>query len=57
MQVHVQVAVRAGGVQLAEGGAADSITAAQNGRPLAPAPDKPAKKGTPWLCSLREKPP
>ena len=42
-RLHVQVAVRAGGAQLAEG--RDAITCAQNGRTLAAAPTKPAKKG------------
>ena len=56
VQLHVQVVVRAGGTQLAEGGATDNTNPAQNDRTTASAPAKPAKKGTPWLCSFRGSP-
>ena len=56
VQLHVQVVVRAGGTQLAEGGATDNTNPAQNDRTTASAPAKPAKKGTPWLYSFRGSP-
>ena len=55
VQLHVQVVVRAGGTQLAEGGARDNTNPTRDDRTFAPAPAKPAKKGTPWLYSFQRK--